>query len=608
MRVKVENYRGVKEADVLVTNRMNVLIAANGSGKTSFEKAIKAVITGKVSDADINVDASEVKVGILFDDGVSIERSKKRGKATITKVNGGRTSASSVAPIIQKAFGGGSDKVMDAITEVGTIAHMKAAELSDLFMSVLPLKMNTDVFIDMAKQFLGRELSDKEKALINDLFDAKNDFSFKEIEDAYKRVFAQRRDRKRDLDTAQKKLEGVSVPAAPRQKDAVSADMKSVMQKQAQANADKKMREQLAVQAQRELDSFNRACRNRKAVLERKESLQAQLAAMPIPAAFPETEDQVVNRITKYREAQRRLNNRQAAFNQRIRDKQGTLAALNSHICPITKTACGANMSSAVDVCNRQISSDRDSIQREMGVLQDIAARMEEAEKQLQDMRQAALLAERRKSLEEQINNLIIPELPEAPAPVPTPAPAQTEDFDAQYDALSKEMKEIVLYEKFVEDKKEAERQAEELKTYETVTALCDIKGIRSMVLMNVLTPLEQLTNQKADAFGLRLKFELTDTIELSVAKTGKGFVPFENLSKGERMVVSVLLVYVINKIKDVNILILDDVDKLDKNNTRKLVEMLQADPVIKTVFLAVAEHEESRKVCADAGCTEIVL
>ena len=223
-------------------------------------------------------------------------------------------------------------------------------------------------------------------------------------------------------------------------------------------------------------------------------------------------------------------------------------------------------------------------------------------------MRQAALLAERRKSLEEQINNLIIPELPEAPAPVPTPAPAQTEDFDAQYDALSKEMKEIVLYEKFVEDKKEAERQAEELKTYETVTALCDIKGIRSMVLMNVLTPLEQLTNQKADAFGLRLKFELTDTIELSVAKTGKGFVPFENLSKGERMVVSVLLVYVINKIKDVNILILDDVDKLDKNNTRKLVEMLQADPVIKTVFLAVAEHEESRKVCADAGCTEIVL
>ena len=606
-KICIKNFRGIESLDAPVNGRINVLAAKNGRGKTSFEKALKACITGKISDADIRNGKQEVSVGILLENGISIERSKKRGKSSVTKVNGSRTSATSVLPIIQSAFGG-SEKVIETITDVGSISHMKMAELSDMFMSILPLRMNTDSFKHLSAQYLNRKLTNGEKALIEDLFSSYADFSFKEIETACKQVFEERKIRRRNLDVLRKKLEGFSPAAGLASKDAILAKMQEMSQAQAQAQTQAQMQAQMREQAQRAIALYEKAVNERERSISRKNELIERLHQVPVPPTFPENAQRVQEKVGKLRDAEVKLRSRQALFGQRIRERKATLAAIGTGTCPITKAACGADMSGAVNICNEQIRRDTEAMSREAAMLESAVKQIQEAEKILEAMRQAQLLAEKRRSLEEQINSIVISDLPEKPAPVsPLIQPAADPSSRTAYDALSAELDKIILHEKYVEDKKEYDRQAQELSAYETVTELCGIKGVRSLVLLQVLSPLEALANQKADAFGLQVRFNLNDTISLEAGKDGV-FTLFEDLSTGEKMIVSVILVYVLNRIRGLNILILDDMDKLDKDNAGKMFGMLRDDPSIETMFLAVAEHEETKKLCADYGCAQINL
>ena len=588
-KIEVANFRGIKEFHNTLDGTVTVLSARNGAGKTSLLSAFKALIVGRLGDADIAKGESSVKVSMEIEDGTVISMEKSMGKPVVNRINGKRTTRASVVPVILNAFGA-SEEAMKALTDVYSLENSE--NISKVIMSLLPLQVSLEKFYEFSKELLKRDISAEERGFIEKFIEDKDEaMNFDSIASTHRKVYDARTGVNR-LVKEYKAKTAVPVPQA-------GGETQESLNKEL---LDIATREAAFKQNARDIENYNRQVAYRNSIIQKRTELEAQLASMPAAQPVPNLADLKKN-LEVMQTAESKLRNRIYQYTARIDEKSRVLARIREGVCPITRGRCGADMSSAVDVCNKQIANDTASRDADNKRLEQVLHKKNEIQAAIEQTHNAVVLNERRRGVESAFVATVVPEEPVSPTP------AVAEDFDSLRKGVMEKLNAISSYNTYIQNRDALEKANREAACAETAVTLFAPEGVRSVVLQKVLKPLEVLANKKGKL--LRSDFEISFEVEngLTVFCTFDGKkLRVDELSSGEKLFVSTLLCYVINEIKDTNILVIDDAERLDKENFRNFIKMFIEDGNIDNIIVACAEHKETEEIAKELGVNYITL
>lgn len=588
-KIVVTNFKGMKTFSTSLDGTVTILSARNGAGKTSLLSAIKALIVGRLGDADIAKGESSVKVSMEIEDGTEISMEKSMGKPVVNRINGKRTTRASVVPIILNAFGA-SEEAMRALTDVYSLENSE--NISKVIMSLLPLQVSLEKFYEFSEELLKRGLGVEERAFIEKFIEDKDKtMNFEDIAGVHRKVYDARTGVKR-LVKEYKAKTAVPVPQ-------VDGETQESLNKEL---LDIATREAAFKQNTKDIENYNRQAAYRNSIIQKRAGLEAQLAGMPAAQPIPNLVELKKN-LEVMQTAESKLRNRISQYTARIDEKSRVLARIQEGVCPITRGNCGADMSGAVDVCNKQIANDTASRDADNKRLEQVIQKEDELRAAIERAHNVVVLNERRRGVDAAIAAIVIPE-----EPVP-PASVVAEDFDALRKGVMEKLNAISAYNAYIQNRDALERANREAACAETAVTLFAPEGVRSVVLQKVLKPLEALANKKGKRLrpDFEVSFEAENGLTVFCTFDGKK-LRVDELSSGEKLFVSTLLCYVINEIKDTNILVIDDAERLDKENFRNFVKMFVEDGNIDNIIVACAEHKETEDVAKELGVNYITL
>ena len=87
LKIKLVNFQSYKNEEFQMNDVM-VILRENGAGKSAFLKALNFALCGEgCDDGEIMQGEKEMSVSILFENGLTVERKRKRGDRTIMMEN-----------------------------------------------------------------------------------------------------------------------------------------------------------------------------------------------------------------------------------------------------------------------------------------------------------------------------------------------------------------------------------------------------------------------------------------------------------------------------------------------------------------------------------------
>ena len=85
-------------------------------------------------------------------------------------------------------------------------------------------------------------------------------------------------------------------------------------------------------------------------------------------------------------------------------------------------------------------------------------------------------------------------------------------------------------------------------------------------------------------------------------------FIPISNISTGEFVFVAFVLMTVIGHLTQTHILVLDNLDSLDKDNLGQLITLLENDTTFQNVFMAAVNHTVTMKTLENFNDVQTIL
>jgi DNA repair exonuclease SbcCD ATPase subunit len=192
-----------------------------------------------------------------------------------------------------------------------------------------------------------------------------------------------------------------------------------------------------------------------------------------------------------------------------------------------------------------------------------------------------------------------IPPLPEKPVP-----PEIFEDVTAKKNELLKERNRINAFTNALTEKRRLTDLKKQHEVVETVLAVLSPKsGIREKIIQSVLEPLEIHCNDLAKK--LRLDFEIAIQVQKGISffckpKASMDFVSLTSVSSGEQALATFLMLDMLNSLSGFRLLMMDDLDKLDKTALDELLAVLTDADVLNRydhIFLAMVDHDDAMAV-----------
>ena len=165
----------------------------------------------------------------------------------------------------------------------------------------------------------------------------------------------------------------------------------------------------------------------------------------------------------------------------------------------------------------------------------------------------------------------------------------------------------IVKYTQYVEDYKKFIELSDEKDVLDALVKMFAPKGDVSLkVTQHYFGIFEDVCNERAAELkpGFTLKFVPDDGIKiLCETEPGRGYIPYQACSSGERAFVIFLLTDLIScALTKSNILILDDLDKLDNEAFNSLLKCIMQPSVQESydhIILCAVNHEDTLKTLA---------
>ena len=154
MRIKhlvIENFRAIERLEIDCADGMNVFIGDNGTGKSSFLKAVRYALTGE--GGIVNDNETEMSVTIDTEDadipqftrGIIVKNGKNEGKV---EVNGNTGKATYLNNEIVRIANVKDMDALKATTLSKVVANMNPADFGSFIMQYLPEKLTREKILD----------------------------------------------------------------------------------------------------------------------------------------------------------------------------------------------------------------------------------------------------------------------------------------------------------------------------------------------------------------------------------------------------------------------------------------------------------------------------
>ncbi len=573
-KIVVTNFRGIISQTVDL-DKINVITAPNGSGKSSFIDAINWFVTGKISDTDIRYGQKEASVEVEFDSGTILKRIRKVGKGSCTG-NGNKITDIVFCEMLKNELKCSLDTAT-ALCGTDFLAGLNKKDFAGFLLKILPITIRHESFKGIIEETLGKKLlSDEENYIFSYL--TKDVYTLADITEIYNKMFAERKARKTNLADLKPKAEFDTTTLPQETKEQLE-----------KALADIALKEATAKDYKNRLDNYTRSVNDYNRVIERKKQIDEELLKYKDVVKPTADIQQLEAEKKQFLDAIAKQTAQIEHNKEKIKELAATYRNLENPICPLTKECCKVDMTPYKEKIGAQGKEGEAIIKKCNEFINRCLEQVAMRDSAIKEFNDNNLLWTKKEALMNELQNLVVPTLPEKPVEI------KIEDLTAQKDELNHKMKFYTSYETSKEYAKQMIEVNREVEILEKAVNLFDVKGIRSTLLKKGLKPVEALINKSASAIrpGFKITLVGDSGLDINIYPDGNIPVPIEKVSSGEFILVAYLIMGAIHDITGASFLIIDDMDRLDKNNALGFMKLLEADTRFTNVIIAGVDHED---------------
>ena len=546
LKIKLVNFQSYKNEEFQMNDVM-VILRENGAGKSAFLKALNFALCGEgCDDGEIMQGEKEMSVSILFENGLTVERKRKRGDRTIVHRMG-----------YEKTKKSTKDAVNAVIASSRELFEMKPDVLADFIMKHIPNRMTVEDIISYIP-----DITDRMESEIRTLFPAGTEFGHAQIQNAFNIFDGRRKDLAREVKLNRAKISGYDFSIPVRASGEIREELASVL-KEMGAYEEK-------IRAVRD---FQTRKTNRENTLARLKSLQEQYNAIhavkPDPARkeyLDKRELELMQQADSYKKSIWEL---QSACNNLNR----TVAALKEGLCPQVKgIKCTHDWTPVITQFESNVSQMN-------GNIASFQTSCDAAEKELLSVREekAAYEANFRAYSDKCSKYQAFRALKESLMPLPEEPRMPEGNLEEKKTALDGELNGAITRENLLAVKNALPEQEEQLNVLEALTSAFSKKG--SVMENNTKVYLgffEQQMNESAIKLGYVISMEMENGLHVRIGRNGRTPVDVDACSAGEKAVAIFLLLDLLNSFTGIRLLFFDEVEMLDNKVWEALLKLVE--------------------------------
>lgn len=583
--IEITNFKGIDNL-LIQPKHLNIYLGKNGTGKTAILSAISFCLTGQMNKLWIKSKKEAASTKIVFEDNSCIERKKNTDGTTYVKVNGKRTSQKSLNQFLNEKLGT-NEETMLTLCGVDYLDSLSKQELTKTLLSILPLKANREKILEFAqtvqKNALKRNLTKEEEAYLLSALEGYPDIlTLEHIDEAYKKEMNTRKELR-----AQEKIlaakQSLTISELPKEsKEELQEELERVMKEEL------KFEEYNTKQKEYEktLEAIAFAKQKEKELKELIESLKNISAPDPKVLEILEEEKQ------KFRNSIRQVSEIMATNQANLKFLERTLISLNKPVCPLSnKLICKTDKSGLKAEIEVLIQKNNETINKQIEHIKRCEEQIKKREEKIKKYHEGSLLFTKKEGYEKQLKALIIPQKPKKPEKV------DNIEIKKKKEEIKKKLNSIAeadISKKYQMQHKEIKAN---LKLSEFAVSMLESKhGIPSLILQICLTNLEGLCNAKAKELNENLKIKIIyeDSIQILADFKGDGYLSTEVLSTAEKLILIFLIMCIFNQVTGAKYIIIDNIDKLDAENAKNFLSLLDKDTSYDHIFLAGVSHSDT--------------
>lgn len=578
--IKIQNFKGIKSI-AINPQKINVILGSNGKGKSSLLSAIRFMLTGEGQNV---INNATVSCGCCCEvDGNKLFRTKKAVNDTFQstlKINGKTTTQKSFVEMI-KSKGIPVDCVK-FVTSSDALNDMKPADISAFLLNsgLLPINTNFQKIVSLCS------FTQKEANLLSMVLNPNATISLEDIQKAYNSFFEKRKELKKQLEVVKSKIADIPVPA--RNGTVIDAEYEKLLELEAKS---KNIRDSIR--------TYNAVVTQRNNINTEAKAIETEITKL---ASVNRPNPQILEKLEKeLSDCDNQMNlliQQIATLESNIKFNKKTLAGLDTEMCPLCpdKLVCNTDKSVLKNDISELLQTLEKTYSDSVKAKTELTTKVETIEKKITTYKDNEKVYQKKIYLIDKRNTL----LNNMPALPVRPAVSQSVDYTDEKNKLKAEKKEWITYEntqKYISEKESLEK---ELQLYENIVKMLSPKaGIREVIIDSALAPLADECNNVAKMLNLNFELKLVckEGVHL-MCKTASAndFVEYEYLSSGEKLIVEFLFMDLINTLSGFGILMLDNLDKLDKSTFEALLELITKQEVVDRydhIFIAAVNHDD---------------
>jgi DNA repair exonuclease SbcCD ATPase subunit len=600
-KLTIQNLRN-HESTVMELDKFNLIGGQNAAGKSTVKSSLMFALTGESewggSSKDLIRYGQEKAVSAVEIEGFgTVQRTAKAEGGTEVRLERRVLPDKEVEGEFLDTFGVGYN-VLTCVLDSSDFFKMSPGDQKDFLFNLTRAVLNPQKVLEYmekpsvaAKDIVLAQLSDR--------------VTMEGLDAAYKVFFADRRAAKKTLDELKVQMRKAAKPAAQ-----APFDLKAITEKQEKlkASREKAVKSQAVIQeGKKQVIRFEESMKRIDDEIAKQRKALGQFSP-------DELEEEIFGCVTEINAAKKDYESNNVIFNvltAQIEPLKGIVAKLNTPICPLSeklvcktdKTVLTGELSAQIENGNKEIAAAKAAMEKAEKLVEKWTKQKEQYEKELEAHRALDAVLKQKALLEQQ--------KPSLPQGDDIALQKEIDGYDTQIREFAEQQKAVETWEREVKEAKQLEdslrKATEKVDLYEYLVKEFSPKGIKVRILKKVVGPIEDHINQVLDKLTngvYRVMFDFTNDFNIYV-KHALGQIPASHLSPSEHLRISMVFQDAVNALSNIRVLVVDNIEILDKENEVLLFETLEElAPRYETIILiGTLPVAKIKKLAPSAKC-----
>lgn len=592
--IKIENFKGIDDFSHDFDSKVTIITGNCGTGKSSLLKALTFPLNNilpenAIKDGSLQAKITEVCENTSPSDLLTIEKIIERPKKVTTFISGNKVTSTMSNNFLQGETNVDAN-LMKIVTSSDVLANLKPNDFASIFLTE---SVERKTFNDLIKIANEQQTTERKKINLYDEDDPRNDELPEDVINCFNDFFEGKSFNLESIDKAcsEAKEKRKLVNSECKGLEVLSKEfLKSTKPGYDAVNLQKQFEEIIGLE--KNIDSYKGKVKAYNTAVNLKLDNEKRIAVYEKEIAESkaiEPDENTLKELDSLIKAKNKEVSNLSAINRNLLNTkaqtQKIIENLNKPICPISEKICCTTDKSSLknELLNNIKNADEsikltneniDSINKEIDALnvkiKEYYNNKEAWSKKLMKIKEV-----------ERLKNVKI-EIPEKPVEI------SLVDYSTQKVEINEKLKKIKEFETLEESHNKFLIKKREYIVLNFIVKSLDIKGpVIAEFIETLIDPIEDLCNQRAETLktGMNVKLIANDgLLMLFKPSDDRPFLPYVSLSSGEKLLALVLMTDLINIFSGSGFLIIDDIDHLDENNFRTLMDFV-TDPEIQEQY-----------------------